>query len=221
MTVQETSGVGAGLDLAPQQTAAPSPPVKTARHLPVQKDWPLWAIVAVQIGILVGAHRALAGGRGPWLDRWVFLVEAERHLRHADQILRRRRCLDRYRLHLPLDDLRLFARHHVRLAARPVVLVVAQLRRHRAALHHLLRVAAEAGAGAAGDPGVRHRARLEGRHRHGADAGGVDAHRLCGREGARSATARSCSTRSAPRAGRFFASWSCRSACPGSFRCCG
>ena len=25
------------------------------RRLPVQKDWPLWAIVAVQIGILVGA----------------------------------------------------------------------------------------------------------------------------------------------------------------------
>jgi NitT/TauT family transport system permease protein len=55
MTVQETSGVGAGLDLAPQQAATTSPPAKTARRLPVQKDWPLWAIVAVQIGILVGA----------------------------------------------------------------------------------------------------------------------------------------------------------------------
>jgi len=55
MTVQETSGVGAGLDLAPQQAAGPSQPAKTARRLPVQKDWPLWAIVAVQIGILIGA----------------------------------------------------------------------------------------------------------------------------------------------------------------------
>ncbi|MGA8613191.1 MAG: ABC transporter permease [Xanthobacteraceae bacterium] len=54
MTVQETSGVGAGLDLAPQQ-AVPSRPAKAARRLPVQKDWPLWTIVAVQIGILVGA----------------------------------------------------------------------------------------------------------------------------------------------------------------------
>jgi NitT/TauT family transport system permease protein len=55
MTVQETSGVGADLDLAPRQAAAPSQPAKTVRRLPVQKDWPLWAIVAAQIGILVGA----------------------------------------------------------------------------------------------------------------------------------------------------------------------
>jgi NitT/TauT family transport system permease protein len=55
MTVQETSGIGAGLELAPQQAAAPGRPVKAARRLPVQKDWPLWAIVAVQIGIFVGA----------------------------------------------------------------------------------------------------------------------------------------------------------------------
>jgi len=55
MTVQETSGVGAGLDLAPQQAAGPRRPAKAARRLPMQKDWPLWAIVAVQIGILIGA----------------------------------------------------------------------------------------------------------------------------------------------------------------------
>src|ERR1700683_2897437 len=55
MTVQETSRVGAGLELAPPQAGAPSRPVKAARRLPVQKDWPLWAIVVVQIGILVGA----------------------------------------------------------------------------------------------------------------------------------------------------------------------
>ena len=30
-------------------------------------------------------HRAVAGGRGLWLDRRVLLVEAERHLRDADQ----------------------------------------------------------------------------------------------------------------------------------------
>jgi len=54
VTVQETSRVGAGLELAPQQAAAPSPPAKAARRLPVQRDWPLWAIVATQIGILAG-----------------------------------------------------------------------------------------------------------------------------------------------------------------------
>jgi NitT/TauT family transport system permease protein len=29
-------------------------PVKKARRLPVQKDWPTWAIIATQVGILVG-----------------------------------------------------------------------------------------------------------------------------------------------------------------------
>jgi NitT/TauT family transport system permease protein len=47
--------MGAGLDLAPQQAAAPKPPAKATRRVPVQKDWPLWYIVAVQIGILVAA----------------------------------------------------------------------------------------------------------------------------------------------------------------------
>jgi NitT/TauT family transport system permease protein len=55
MTVQETSRVGASVDLGPRQATAVSQPARAARRLPVQKDWPLWAIVAVQIGILVGA----------------------------------------------------------------------------------------------------------------------------------------------------------------------
>jgi NitT/TauT family transport system permease protein len=54
MTVQESSRVGAGLELAPQQAAAPGRPAKAARRLPARKDWPLWAIVTVQIGILIG-----------------------------------------------------------------------------------------------------------------------------------------------------------------------
>ena len=54
MTVQESSRVSAGLELAPQQAAAPGRPAKAARRLPAQKDWPLWAIVTVQIGILIG-----------------------------------------------------------------------------------------------------------------------------------------------------------------------
>jgi NitT/TauT family transport system permease protein len=69
MTVQETSRVGAGLELAPQQATAQSRPVKAARRLPVQKDWPLWAIVAVQIGILVGALALWqAGADLGWID---------------------------------------------------------------------------------------------------------------------------------------------------------
>lgn len=55
MTVQETSGLGAGLELAAGRSAATQRVPKPVRRLPIQKDWPLWAIVAVQIGILVGA----------------------------------------------------------------------------------------------------------------------------------------------------------------------
>ena len=49
MAVQDTPRVGemAGLQAAPMNA-------KPVRRLPVQKDWPLWAIVTTQIGILVG-----------------------------------------------------------------------------------------------------------------------------------------------------------------------
>jgi NitT/TauT family transport system permease protein len=54
MTVQETSRIGTSLDLAASQPAAQTRAAKPARRLPVQKDWPLWIIVTVQIGILIG-----------------------------------------------------------------------------------------------------------------------------------------------------------------------
>jgi len=55
MTVQETSrgGVAVG-DLARAQTTPVRRPTKTTRRLPVQKDWPLWVIVTIQVGVLVG-----------------------------------------------------------------------------------------------------------------------------------------------------------------------
>jgi NitT/TauT family transport system permease protein len=56
MTIQQTSGASgldASLDLAQRQPAAK--PKRLARRLPVQRDWPLWLIIAVQIGILIGA----------------------------------------------------------------------------------------------------------------------------------------------------------------------
>jgi NitT/TauT family transport system permease protein len=40
-----------GIDLAARKQAKP---VAKARRLPVQKDWPTWAIVATQLGILIG-----------------------------------------------------------------------------------------------------------------------------------------------------------------------
>ena len=41
-----------GVDLAARQQVEPA--AKKARRLPVQKDWPTWAIVVTQLGILVG-----------------------------------------------------------------------------------------------------------------------------------------------------------------------
>jgi NitT/TauT family transport system permease protein len=42
------------VDLTVTPAAPPKPKSKPARRLPVQKDWPTWAIVTVQFGILVG-----------------------------------------------------------------------------------------------------------------------------------------------------------------------
>ncbi len=56
MTVQDTSRIGLNdLDLARDASAEATvkPPSKPVRRLPVQKDWPTWAIVATQFGILV------------------------------------------------------------------------------------------------------------------------------------------------------------------------
>ncbi len=54
MTVQETSRAGRALNL-PRTGSAPSTPrQRPVRRLPVQKDWPLWAIIAAQLGIFIG-----------------------------------------------------------------------------------------------------------------------------------------------------------------------
>ncbi len=52
MTVQDTSHAGA-VHLAP--ATQPVRPAKKFRRLPTQRDWPLWLIVTIQVGILVGA----------------------------------------------------------------------------------------------------------------------------------------------------------------------
>src|SRR6188474_2287776 len=48
MAIQETQRAMAGIEAA---TGVPARPI---RRLPVQKDWPTWAIVAAQAGVLVG-----------------------------------------------------------------------------------------------------------------------------------------------------------------------
>src|SRR5580700_9776998 len=72
MTVQDTSRVGGGVvatELAPVQPPPPARSTNVVRRLPVQRDWPLWAIIAAQIGILAGliALWQAAADHG-WID---------------------------------------------------------------------------------------------------------------------------------------------------------
>ncbi|HTV37270.1 MAG TPA: ABC transporter permease, partial [Xanthobacteraceae bacterium] len=66
MTAQETTRGSVKLDAA---STPRTRPLKKIRRLPVQKDWPLWAIVGVQVGILIAAIALwqLAADRG-WID---------------------------------------------------------------------------------------------------------------------------------------------------------
>ncbi len=70
MTIQDTSRIaGVGRDIARTEPARSVRPARKIRRLPVQKDWPLWAIVATQIGILVAiiALWQVAADRG-WIN---------------------------------------------------------------------------------------------------------------------------------------------------------
>jgi NitT/TauT family transport system permease protein len=69
MTVQDTSRLRGALNLSRAEPPQNTRRQKPARRLPVQKDWPLWAIVAAQLGIFVGliALWELAADTG-WVD---------------------------------------------------------------------------------------------------------------------------------------------------------
>src|SRR5229473_661668 len=71
MSAQDTptAGTMAGLGLAQQPSTPATPPSRSIRRLPVQRDWPTWALVAAQIGILVGALSLWEiGARTGWID---------------------------------------------------------------------------------------------------------------------------------------------------------
>lgn len=64
MAVQDTTRVGGMPSLDAAQAAG-----RPVRRLPVQKDWPLWAIIATQIGILAGIIGLWeTGARIGWVD---------------------------------------------------------------------------------------------------------------------------------------------------------
>src|SRR5579885_1300486 len=68
MTAQDTSHVGAPLDLAPAVSARHGA-AKKIRRLPVQKDWPVALTVAIQVGILVaGVALWQAAADNGWID---------------------------------------------------------------------------------------------------------------------------------------------------------
>jgi NitT/TauT family transport system permease protein len=73
MTAQDTQSVGTIVPpgLAPPAIALPeaSKTARPVRRLPVQKDWPTWALLSAQIGILVGAIGTWeAAARAGWID---------------------------------------------------------------------------------------------------------------------------------------------------------
>jgi NitT/TauT family transport system permease protein len=66
-TIQQTSRIaGVGRDNARAEPTLSVRPARKIRRLPVQKDWPLWTIVATQIGILIAiiALWQIAADRG-------------------------------------------------------------------------------------------------------------------------------------------------------------
>jgi NitT/TauT family transport system permease protein len=71
MTVQESSTLAdvARLEREPAKAAPAPAPAKSVRRLPVQKDWPTWALITAQVGILVGGISLWEiGARTGWID---------------------------------------------------------------------------------------------------------------------------------------------------------
>ena len=69
MAVQDTIGTVAEVECAPPAAPAGAGSIRAARRLPVQKDWPIWALIATQIGILIGAIAFWEiGARAGWID---------------------------------------------------------------------------------------------------------------------------------------------------------
>jgi len=69
MTVQDTPTIGAVLDLAsPKSKTAPAT-ARPIRRLPVQRDWPTWALLVAQAVILVGGLSLWEiAARAGWID---------------------------------------------------------------------------------------------------------------------------------------------------------
>jgi NitT/TauT family transport system permease protein len=134
-TIRAASGIAGASDGARAEPTLTLRPARKIRRLPVQKDWPLWAIIATQVGILViiFALWQVAADRG-WIDGffwskpsaiWQTLIT---FFTDGDAFTDIGFTFRSTIIGFLIDG---------RLHARAVVLVVAQLCRHRAALRHL------------------------------------------------------------------------------------
>ncbi len=73
MAVHDTPAPGPGaladIGLAQQRSGGAKSPARTLRRLPVQRDWPAWALIAAQVGILLAALSLWEiGARSRWID---------------------------------------------------------------------------------------------------------------------------------------------------------
>ena len=71
MAIQDTHRVAGlpGVDAPPGTSSRTKTQSKPARRLPVQKDWPLWAIIAAQLGLMIGIIGLWElSARAGWLD---------------------------------------------------------------------------------------------------------------------------------------------------------
>jgi NitT/TauT family transport system permease protein len=69
MAIQDTSRIAGVTRGEATPAASPKPGARPVRRLPVHKDWPSWAILSVQIGILVGVIAFWEiGARGGFID---------------------------------------------------------------------------------------------------------------------------------------------------------
>jgi NitT/TauT family transport system permease protein len=69
MSVHDTAGPGVLAEIAEQQSQPAKSSAGALRRLPVQRDWPTWALIAAQVGILVAALSLWEiGARSGWID---------------------------------------------------------------------------------------------------------------------------------------------------------
>ena len=71
MAIQDTQRVAVlpAVEATANAAGRINPTSKPVRRLPIQKDWPLWAIIATQVGILIGITGLWEiGARTGWVD---------------------------------------------------------------------------------------------------------------------------------------------------------